>query len=169
MSWTWRPSTYERFKEHYDLIKKHNYRVIKDEFNLKRKVKYCQQLPVCSDFRMFFKLPYGVAMTRTTILTMVYKYIKEHDLVSRQNPDMVTLDAPLKKLFMVDESDVWRYSMDVYVDTVFKRHKNTSEYLLMKRQNIFRTSALKEEMMQKIFHPKNLNKFDGWGFGLDDE
>lgn len=29
--------------------------------------------------------------------------------------------------------------------------------------------AFIEELMRKMFHPRNLYKFDDWGFGLDDD
>ena len=32
----------------------------------------------------------------------------------------------------------------------------------------FSRSDLKRELMEKMFHPSNMHKFDGWGFGLDD-
>lgn len=32
----------------------------------------------------------------------------------------------------------------------------------------FSQSQLKRELMEKMFHPSNMHKFEGWGFGLDD-
>ena len=82
-------------------------------------------------------------------------------------------------LFNYIISDTWNNFdpfeiLNTHID--MKKNKNTKNKNKRNRckakKIIFLKSYFKkhvvEELMQKVFHPKNINKFESWGFSLDD-
>jgi hypothetical protein len=37
------------------------------------------------------------------------------------------------------------------------------------KDRMFGNGGIKEDLMKNRFHPKNLHKFNAWGFGIDDD
>ena len=112
-------NTESAVSRHYDDIFEHNYKIIKKNLDRERIEMYCTPLPVCAALIQFFHLPENAVMTRTSIVTRLYQYIDEHNLVDGTS---IRLNDPLKDLFNVTNDTIWRYSVDVYVDDIFDKH-----------------------------------------------
>jgi hypothetical protein len=60
----------------------------------------------------------------------------------------------------------WRNVYELIVNPMKKDKEQIVEQLVRKElQNVFKKSALKQELMERMFHPKNI---ESWGFDNED-
>ena len=107
-----------------------------------------------------------IKINNPAISTDIAKYI------IKNNADWMTMcimnfvDQRIYEAIVVEEN---KHDNSLYHQWLRDKSTCRDRYILSKMQDRFRTSALKEELMQNVFHPKNLHKFADWGFGLDDD